>query len=223
MERDGRDRLKDYAQFNALIDKPSYSAANRKALLDILTRNGLTQSGESADFILRENRGRLLFSRDCAAYCLATPGGARLWTFVNHLKSKGYGTPKASNLRRKLQAQRVREIYDPLVATNPLIAVVGDLNDTPNSDPLAPLVANGSTLKDVSAHPAFDDGGRPETCGNCAAGNTIDFLLRSPALYARPCGGGIWRMGCGAVRTVPRSRITTPLPTKCMGHATFVL
>jgi hypothetical protein len=31
---------------------------------------------------------------------------------VNHLKSKGYGSPASSNARRKAQAKRVREIYD---------------------------------------------------------------------------------------------------------------
>ena len=40
-----------------------------------------------------------------------------------------------------------------------LIAIVGDFNDTPDSDPLAPLLKQ-TDLKDVFEHPDFDDGAR---------------------------------------------------------------
>jgi len=47
---------------------------------------------------------------------------------VNHFKSKGYGSPAASNARRKAQARRVREIYDRRRQDGiEAIAVVGDL------------------------------------------------------------------------------------------------
>ena len=313
---EGRDMLNDYARFNALIAKPTYSATDKKALLEILKKHKLDKSGESAFFILRENRGRKLlrratgskpaeivaggrdqwigwlelrpepvsaaailntarvvkdvgadvlavveaenrpgllrfnndvlpqvqatryahvmlidgnddrgidvalltrdglpivtiashvddlddagrpvFSRDCAAYCVQLPAGKRLWVLVNHLKSKGFGAPAQSNAKRRKQAQRVREIYDALVATDPLVAVVGDMNDTPDSDPLSPLLGNGSTLRDVSEHAAFDDGGRPGTYGSGTASNKIDYVLCSPQLFARLQGGGIFRMG----------------------------
>ena len=136
-----------------------------------------------------------VFSRDCASYCIQLPGAQRLWVLVNHLKSKGYGNPSASNAKRKKQAEHVRAIYDALVTTDPLVAVVGDMNDTPASDPLAPLLDNGSSLRDVSAHPNFDDGGRPGTYANGTAGNKIDYLLASPQLYEKLQGGGIFRKG----------------------------
>jgi len=139
--------------------------------------------------------GNLIFSRDCASYCIKLPSSERLWILVNHLKSKGFGTPATSNAKRKTQAQRVREIYDVLVAVDPLIAVVGDMNDTPNSDPLSPLLKDGSTLKDVSEHSNFDDGGRPGTYANGTAGNKIDYILCSPELFGKLKGGGIFRMG----------------------------
>lgn len=142
-----------------------------------------------------DQSGNLVFSRDCASYCIQLPGGQRLWMLVNHLKSKGYGTPATSNAKRKKQAERVRAIYDALVAIDPLIAVVGDMNDTPDSDPLSPLVGNGSTLKDVSTHANFDDGGRPGTYANGTAGNKIDYILCSPQLFAKLDKGGIYRMG----------------------------
>jgi hypothetical protein len=74
------------------------------------------------------------------------------------------------------------------------VVVAGDLNDTPTSDPLAPLL-DKTDLRDISAHPNFDDGGRPGTFANGTAANKIDYILLSPTLYDRVTGGGIWRKG----------------------------
>jgi endonuclease/exonuclease/phosphatase family metal-dependent hydrolase len=136
----------------------------------------------------------IIFSRDCAQYEVKTPQDNRLHVLVNHFKSKGYGSFKESDGRRRRQAIRVQEIYSDLRQPNELIAVLGDLNDTPNSHPLAPLIAN-TDLKDISQHPNFDDGGRPGTFGNATANNKIDYLLLSPALFAAVTAGGILRKG----------------------------
>ena len=72
--------------------------------------------------------------------------------------------------------------------------MIGDFNDTPDSTPLAPLLG-GTDLRDVSAHAQFDDGGRPGTYGNCTKSNKIDYLLLSPALFARVQKAGINREG----------------------------
>jgi len=49
------------------------------------------------------------------------------------------------------------------------IALIGDLNDTPDSAPLAPL--KQSTLQDAFTHTAFDDDGFSGTFGLRNAGN----------------------------------------------------
>jgi endonuclease/exonuclease/phosphatase family metal-dependent hydrolase len=135
-----------------------------------------------------------IFSRDCPEYEIVLPGGGSLWVLPNHLKSKGYGDPKENNARRKAQATRVAEIYRSLRAAGEnLVAIVGDMNDTPDSDPLAPLHAED--LRDISAHSGFDDGGRPGTYGSSGPSNKIDYLLLSPALFARVQRGGIFRKG----------------------------
>jgi hypothetical protein len=83
----------------------------------------------------RMANGIEVFSRDCPEYHLTTPNGNRLIVMVNHFKSKGYGTVAGSNARRKAQAQRVKEIYEGLIAQGAqFIAVAGDLNDTPDSE-----------------------------------------------------------------------------------------
>ena len=141
------------------------------------------------------DHGKLIFSRDCAEYHLKTPSNQRLVLLVNHFKSKGFGSQADSNRKRKLQAQRVKTIYEGLRqggADN--VAIVGDFNDTPDSNPLSPLI-QGTDLKDISEHPNFDNGGRPGTFRNGTASNKIDYVLLSPALFAKATGGQIFRMG----------------------------
>jgi endonuclease/exonuclease/phosphatase family metal-dependent hydrolase len=135
----------------------------------------------------------IVFSRDCPEYTIKTPTGQRLVVLVNHLKSKGYGSNTAE--RRKRQATRVAKIYNDLSAegeTN--VVVLGDLNDTPDSDALAPLLAQ-TDLKDISENQNFTSDGRAGTYKNGAKGQKIDYLLLSPNLDAKVTGGSIFRMG----------------------------
>ena len=143
----------------------------------------------------RSADGQLVFSRDCPEFEVSLPSGKRLLVLVNHLKSKGYGTPATSDARRRLQAERIKAIYEDLVARGEKhVAIVGDFNDTPGSAALAPLLVH-TDLKDAFGHPAFDDGGYPGTYGSCTASNKIDYLLLSPALFAKVKAGGVLRKG----------------------------
>lgn len=71
---------------------------------------------------------------------------------------------------------------------------MGDLNDTPGSDALKPLLGD-TTLKDAFTHKRFDDGGYPGTYGSCTAANKIDYLLLSPELFLKVKAGGVYRKG----------------------------
>jgi endonuclease/exonuclease/phosphatase family metal-dependent hydrolase len=119
---------------------------------------------------------------------------------VNHFKSKGYGSATDSNRRRLRQAERVAEIYRARRAEGvENVVVLGDLNDTPDSAPLAPLLVGAAgaptDLKDVATHPGFDDGGWPGTYTTGRAGNKIDYLLCSPAVFAKVTACGVFRKG----------------------------
>ncbi|MDQ3805746.1 MAG: endonuclease/exonuclease/phosphatase family protein [Acidobacteriota bacterium] len=139
--------------------------------------------------------GRRIFSRDCPEFTVRA-GDKHLVVMVNHFKSKGFGTPAASNARRKEQAARVREIYELRREEGvEAIAIVGDFNDTPASDPLRPLLGDGSDLRDITEHERFVGDGRPGTFGNGTASNKIDYVLLSPYLFERVTAGGIWRRG----------------------------
>lgn len=138
----------------------------------------------------------LIFSRDCAEYQLGLPNGKRLWVLLNHFKSKGYGAQAANNAKRKRQAQRVREIYDAHIAEgDDWLAVMGDLNEVPGNDPLTPLLRDASSLRDLSDHPLYDNGGRPGTHGNCTASGKLDYILLSPKLFDTVEAAGVERRG----------------------------
>jgi predicted extracellular nuclease len=136
-----------------------------------------------------------IFSRDCPEYTVATKSGKRLVVLVNHFKSKGYGVASESNAKRKAQAERVAQIVRRLRKQGEEhIAVLGDLNDTPESTPLAPLFSN-TGLRDISTHPKFVSDGRPGTYANGTTSNKIDYVLLSPALYSKVTAGAIFRKG----------------------------
>ncbi|NWG36570.1 endonuclease/exonuclease/phosphatase family protein [Nitrososphaera sp.] len=139
--------------------------------------------------------GGTVFSRDCAEYRVATPSGRTLLVLVNHFKSKGYGPPSESNARRERQARQARKIYDErLQAGFEYIVVAGDLNDTPDGAPLAPLLADGA-LVDIMAHPSFAGDGRPGTHGNGNKSGKLDYILMSPKVAQAVQAGGIERRG----------------------------
>jgi endonuclease/exonuclease/phosphatase family metal-dependent hydrolase len=139
----------------------------------------------------------LVFSRDCPVYWVKTPAGNSICVIPNHLKSKAFGSSGSNDQRRRRQAARIRQIYEALLASgHSLVAIVGDFNDTLDSDTLAPLT--DSSLRDISSTAGFDPDrpeGRPGTYRNCTAGEKIDHILLSPDLFARASAGGVNRMG----------------------------
>ncbi|HEX2890796.1 endonuclease/exonuclease/phosphatase family protein [Vineibacter terrae] len=160
----------------------------------IMTRAGYDITGIRSHVDDNDDDG-LVFSRDCPVFTLQTAAGNRLIVLVNHLKSKGFGSQQTSDAKRRRQASRIRDIYKALRDDGAkLVAVIGDFNDTPASAPLHPLLG-GTDLKDISTHPAFDDGGFPGTFGSAGAGNKIDYILLSPELMAKTTAGGVFRKG----------------------------
>ena len=147
-----------------------------------------------------------MFSRDCAEYHLTTPGGHELVVLVNHFKSKGYSTPgrppgcAAGGVARRRGWRRSSRRC--LATGHENVAVVGDLNDSPDSAALAPLLRD-TDLRDISEHPDFEWGTRRGTFGGGNEDDKIDYVLLSPALFARATGGGVFRKG---VYRGPRTR-----------------
>jgi endonuclease/exonuclease/phosphatase family metal-dependent hydrolase len=156
----------------------------------LMTKAGI-DFGESRTHIFDLGENELpIFSRDCIEYGVRTADGTEMLVLVNHFKSKRGG----GDVRRLRQATRVKEIVNERLAEHPHLVVLGDLNDSPDSADLAPLLT-GTPLKDISTSPHFDDGGFPGTFGPQAAGDKIDYVLLSPSLMDRVTDGGLFRRG----------------------------
>lgn len=166
---------------------------NRGIDVGLLAKDGY-EIAEMRSHVDDVANGSTIFSRDCAEYEVTTPTGATVVVMVNHLKSK-LPPVKDSNATRLAQADRVKEIYEARRAEGyDNIAIVGDLNDTPDSAPLAPLLT-GTDLADITTHQTFVADSRIGTFGNATKSDKIDYVLLSPALFAKVTGGRIFRMG----------------------------
>jgi endonuclease/exonuclease/phosphatase family metal-dependent hydrolase len=136
-----------------------------------------------------------IFSRDCLEAEVAVSAQKRIHVLVNHFKAKDR-TPVESNKKRKRQSTEVSRIlterYD---LKKDFVVVAGDLNDEPDSDPIAPLVATPNLLN------VWDVVGRPEDdrwtyyYGASKQYNKIDYLFVSKALKDRVKDAGIERRG----------------------------
>lgn len=158
--------------------------------------------------------GERIFSRDCPEYAVTTPAGEVIWILPNHFKSKFGGNDARSIAKRTGQSVRTAEIYEALQSQGQdLVVVLGDLNDTPDSAPLQRLLA-GTNLREITDHAAFDPGPFRVPPGNTNRGvgtfglgndnQKIDYLLLSPALFARVRRAGLFRKGAWPGRRPPR-------------------
>ncbi len=96
--------------------------------------------------------GELLFSRDCPEYLIETPSGARIAVLPNHFKSKFGGNDARGRAKRAAQAGAVAAIYRRLRdAGVDNVVVLGDLNDTPDSDELARTAAAHRPARRIGA------------------------------------------------------------------------
>ena len=149
-----------------------------------------------------ENNGKKVFSRDCPEYIIETPGGEIIAVLPNHFKSKYGGNSQASKDKREAQARFTAQYYERLLAEGvENVIVLGDLNDTPDSNELQALL--NTSLREVTNHPAFtefefnastNDRGIG-TFGTGADSKKIDYILLSPALWSKVQRGGIFRKG----------------------------
>jgi endonuclease/exonuclease/phosphatase family metal-dependent hydrolase len=152
-----------------------------------------------------DDNGQVIYSRDCPEYAVTTPTGELVWVLPNHFKSKFGGNDPTSVAKREAQATRTAEIYQRLRdGGQGNVVVLGDLNDTPESGALQPLLG-GTDLRDVSEHPSFEvgkfnvpQGNNNRGVGTFGLGNDdqkIDYTLLSPAFFERVTSAGLWRKG----------------------------
>ncbi len=160
-------------------------------------------------------RGQPIFSRDCPEFEIGLPGGESLWVLGNHFKSKGYGNQAENDRRRRRQAQRVAEIYRAARTRSPYVIVAGDLNDSPDSEPLNILGATG--LRDVMTHESYEGPIGTYKTGN-SLNQKIDYLMLPPELWQRVRAVNVERRGIWAPRTFKPFPTVTSHITQASDH-----
>ncbi len=152
------------------------------------------------------------FSRDCPEYEVLLPDGESLVILCNHLKSKGYGITAKSDARRKKQAEAIAEILSSYDLKTDLVIVAGDLNDTPGSAPLKPLL-DLPNLFDV-LELKFGDQQEKRWTYHYNDFEQIDYLLVSKPLKDRFRGAGVERRGMYNLKNLTSSAPTIPTETQ---------
>lgn len=140
----------------------------------------------------RNPDGEKTFSRDCPEYVIQLAPGRAIVVIPNHFKSKRGGNDEQSRARRLAQASAASAIASRALEISSLVLLGGDLNDTPDSEELAPLWSGG--FEDVMEHASYPKD-RPGTYDTGTARNKIDYLIMSPSLRAALQTTGIERRG----------------------------
>jgi len=124
------------------------------------------------------------FQRDLLEVRIEPPGGGAFDLFVVHLKSKG-GEEDGGLEIRLPEARQARLILDRQLKSDPDAAflVVGDFNDTMDSQPLLALLGSGSTaltafIDDLPSDHRVSYNQKPHR-------SMIDFILASPGMARR--------------------------------------
>jgi len=180
------------AQFNFLYPHFMVIDGNDQRGIDlgILSRFPIVEIRSHVDDLAPN--GERLFSRDSPEFDIILPTGERLIVVPNHLKSKRNGNNQASRDRRQAQAQKAHAIAVAALSRSSFVLLGGDLNDTPNSLPLASLFTDG--FQDVMSHPNYPMD-RPGTFQTGLPSYKLDYLIMSPQLRARLQDTGIERRG----------------------------
>lgn len=134
-----------------------------------------------------------IFSRDCLEIETIIDENTSIYFLINHFKSKGYDADGKSNFKRERQAKKVKEILSHYDLNKDYVVVAGDLNDTPDSDPLKPLTSINK-LHDVLELQFGQDKSQRWTY-HYNDFEQIDYLLISEALKKKFLDAGVERGG----------------------------
>ena len=149
--------------------------------------------GNIQTHIYDKESNKTVFSRDCLEVEVKISATKSIHFLINHFKSKGYDMDGSSATKRKRQANRVKEILQNYDLDNDLVVVAGDLNDTPNSDPLKPLL-NITKMHDVLFLEHGNDMSKRWTY-HYNDFEQIDYILVSSALKNHFISAGVERRG----------------------------
>ncbi len=134
-----------------------------------------------------------IFSRDCPEYTIDVEG-TPVHVLVNHLKSKGYGDTKSNDAKRKKQASYIATtILKKYNLAKDYVVIVGDLNDTPRSKPLEPLLSTKNLFDVLELQ--FKDAMQERWTYHYKSFEQIDYILVSKPFRNAFVEAGVERRG----------------------------
>src|SRR5919204_529679 len=100
---EGKPALERTNRLNVLLNKPRYSAADKRNIIDLLTQLGLKNKDDAGDFtILRQNRGRLL-KRSKGGKVEVVAEGRAAWVGWAELKMEPVNAVSTQNTARVMR------------------------------------------------------------------------------------------------------------------------
>ena len=160
----------------------------------------------------RDSKGTI-FSRDCLEVDIQLPNGKVLTILCNHLKSKGYGSQKENDAKRKRQTNQLSKILGQYDLNRDYVVVAGDMNDTPDRDPMKPLL-DIQGLHDVLELEFGNDMDQRWTYKYRSEKNQIDYILVSEPLKIAFQSAGVERRGVFGIEKItgqkPFKSVTRP-------------
>lgn len=134
-----------------------------------------------------------VFSRELLEVHVRAPAGAPVILFAAHFRSKSSDDPA----RRLAEAQQAARDVNAAATAQPaaLVALAGDLNDTPGSPPLDALVVDGGLIRVADDLPTAAQA----TYVFNGQGQAIDHVLIAPSQRAAriPGSARVWRSASG--------------------------
>ncbi|TGN89678.1 hypothetical protein EOW77_0005045 [Bradyrhizobium yuanmingense] len=145
--------------------------------------------------IFARDKDGLIFSRDCLEVELGLKKNRRLHVLVNHFKAKDRNKAQSDSKRKRQAAEVSRILKTRYDLKKDLVIVAGDLNDEPDSKPIAPLIKTPGlhNVFDLVDHPLDDRW--TYYYGADRQYNTIDYLFVSEALREHVTAAGLERRG----------------------------
>ncbi|MCF6347037.1 MAG: hypothetical protein L3J20_01895 [Flavobacteriaceae bacterium] len=190
----------DTAKFQQIIYLETNDSYGRG--MGVLTKKGYQVKSIKTHVNDLDKNGNSLFDLDLQEYEIKTPSGESIQLLATHL-IEGSVDSEESNSKRKIQSQKIAEVYKNLQETNNLIAVIGTLNAPCYSDSISPLLKE-TDLKDVTRHTSFTIDSNNDKNLNSLYITTHkmgvntkqrDYLLFSPKFFKSVKNSGLYRKG----------------------------
>jgi len=122
--------------------------------IGILTKEGYRISSIKTHVNDLDSNGTPLFDMDLQEYEIKTFSGESVNILSAYLTDDLSGVEE-SNMKRKVQSQKIAEVYRNLQTSKNLAALMGTLNAPSYSDSISPLIKE-TDLKDITKHKSFE-------------------------------------------------------------------